>query len=104
MRYSHDDVQVFHDNFKNTAILQKVRVFPYDGCSMRKISYRLIVKSDYDDGFVYFVSVYETKEEALETLGNLSQGTFREYIMSDEMSERYHEIMHKFEVEFYGLR
>ena len=104
MCYSRDEVQVFHDLYDNTAILQGVKVFPYSGAAMRKASYRLLVKSDYDGGFVYFVSVYETKEQALEKLKEMSGGTFREVVLSDDQARFFKNITHKLEVEVCGIR
>lgn len=99
----HRDMRVFHDAYGNTAILQPVRVFPYYGTTVRKASYRLIIKSDYDAGFVNFVSVYETEQEALNQLKTFSCGSFREKIPSDKSAEFY-KLLFKKLGENFGLR
>lgn len=56
---------IFHDNERgNTAIIEEVNIFPYRGAANRKKGYRVIYKADYDGGFVYRVSVFETLEDA----------------------------------------
>ncbi len=56
---------VYHDQeHGNTAIIEKVNILPYRGAANRKKGYRVTYKADYDGGFVYRVSVFETLEDA----------------------------------------
>lgn len=51
----------------NTAIIEPVFIAPYYGAKKR-LSYRLTLKNN--EFFVYFVSCFETKKEAVEALNN----------------------------------
>lgn len=54
----------FHDNVHgNTAIIEAVSILPYRGAANRKKGYRVTYKADYDGGFVYRVSVFESLED-----------------------------------------
>ncbi len=56
---------IFHDNeHGNTAIIEEVNILPYRGAANRKKGYRVTYKADYDGGFVYRVSVFETLADA----------------------------------------
>ncbi len=48
----------------DTGIIEEVNTYPYKGASKRQKSYRVIVKADYDNDFIYHISVFETLEEA----------------------------------------
>lgn len=52
----------------NSAVIEHSMRTAYMGAASRKDLYRLTVKADYDHGFVFFVSCYETLEEARERL------------------------------------
>lgn len=67
----------YKDNFGNTAKLEEKMIFPYKGANVKSTAYVLTISADYDNDFVYFVSVYETYDEALEKLRTLSCGTFK---------------------------
>lgn len=56
---------IYHDNVHgNTAIIEEVNILPYRGATNREKGYRVTYKADYDGGFVYRVSVFETLEAA----------------------------------------
>ena len=48
----------------NTGIIEEVNTYPYKGASKRQKGYRVMIKADYDNDFIYHVSVFETLEEA----------------------------------------
>lgn len=78
------DLRVFHDVYGNTAMIQHIKTCPYRGAPVKEDAFRLVVKADYDDGLVYFVSIYEKVDNALEELRIMSCGTFRENYSWDE--------------------
>lgn len=59
----------------NSAAIEHNTRSEYKGAAGRKDVYRLTVKADYDHGFVFFVSCYETLEEARERLFNMGGKT-----------------------------
>ena len=69
-------MRVYKDAFYNTAVIEEVEIFPYEGANRKKKSYRLILRNE--EGFVYHVSVHETNKEAVDRLECLSCGTFVE--------------------------
>lgn len=73
-------VRVFHDCYRNTAVLQETQVFPYYGAACKKPAYRLVVKADYDDQMLTYASVFETEREAMDQLSVMGCGTFRECV------------------------
>lgn len=63
----------FHDDeHSNTAIIEEVKTLPYKGAVKRQTGFRLIVSADYDDGFIYHISVHETLEAAKAKLKTLA--------------------------------
>ena len=70
-------MSVYKDDFGNTAIIETIKHFPYREAKKKVKSFRLIVSSDYDNNSIYFVSVYETEERALNKLKEFSCGTFQ---------------------------
>lgn len=101
---AHEDVMVFHDDYQNVAFIQPVKVFPYFGSEVKRVSYRLIIKSDYEQGFVYFVSVYETKEQALQKLNEISNGSFRQVVDADGVVRYFNDVERRLKEEMYGIR
>lgn len=71
-------MKIYKDNFGNTAKIERIKVLPYKGSLYKETCWRLWVTSDYDNNFVYFVSVYETFTNAKMELNKLSAGTFKE--------------------------
>ena len=63
----------FHDEeHGNTAIIEKVKTFPYKGAPKKQTGFRLIVSADYDEGFIYHISLHETLEAAKDKLTTLA--------------------------------
>ena len=69
-------VEEYVDEFKNKAIIEEVFIKPFYDSKEYSKSYRLTCKSMYNVGFVYFVSVYETIEQAKNKLSSLSCNTW----------------------------
>ena len=58
-------MMVYHNaECGNTGIIEEVNTYPYTGASKRQKGYRVMIKADYDNDFIYHVSVFETLEEA----------------------------------------
>lgn len=70
-------MKVLHDNFNNTATIEKCLIIPFEGANYKEEGYRLTLTSDYDNDFLYFVSLYETEKEALEGLSDFSCNTWK---------------------------
>lgn len=63
----------FHDEeHGNTAMIEEVKIFPYKGAPRKQTEFRLIVSADYDEGFIYHVSLHETLEAAKSKLKTLA--------------------------------
>jgi hypothetical protein len=65
-------MRVYHSKFRNTAKIEEVNIFPYCEAPKRQPAFRVSISSDYDGGFLFHVSVYETLKEALNALENLA--------------------------------
>lgn len=52
----------------NTGIIEEVNIYPYKGANKRQKGYRVIIKADYDNDFIYHVSVFETLGDAKNNL------------------------------------
>lgn len=70
-------IYYFKDNFGNTAKIETVEILPYKGAKKKIKSFRLCLFADYDRNFLYFVSVYDNQQEAIEKLKSFSCGTFK---------------------------
>lgn len=66
-----------HDDFGNTATITEKMTLPYRGASKKVKAYVLSLTADYDNDFLYHVSVHESMEEVERKLGKLSCGTFK---------------------------
>lgn len=71
-------MKIYKDDFGNTAKIELVKILPYNGAPDKETGYRLWITSDYENNFLYFVSVYETFAIAKSELNKLSGGTFKE--------------------------
>lgn len=71
-------IKVYKDMYGNTATIEKVRIMPYKEAQTKCDAYKLTASSDYENGFIYFVSVYESIGDAIKKLNNMSCGTFKE--------------------------
>lgn len=70
-------MNIYKDDFGNTAKIEKVEIFPYKGATRKTKGFRLWITADYDQDFLYHVSVYETMVRALKELEKFSCGTFK---------------------------
>jgi len=71
--------KLFKDDFHNTALIETVWNYPNFGANKKELGYWLACFADYNNNFLYFCSVYNTEEAAMEKLKTLSCGTFKEY-------------------------
>lgn len=67
----------FYDLFGNAAILDEIKILPYNGTLERSTAHRLRCYANYDGGRLYFLSLYATEREALAKLDGFSCGTFK---------------------------
>lgn len=58
----------FNKECGNTGMIEEVMIYPYKGASKRQMGYRVMIKVDYDNNFLYHVSVFETLEKAKDDL------------------------------------
>ena len=71
--------QEYQDDFNNKAIIQTKKILPYDGAKEKETAFILKCYSLHDN-FMYFLSVYETLEDAEQKLATFSCGTFKKEI------------------------
>lgn len=71
-------VKRFRDDFGNAALIEKVNTFPYNGAPNKTESYRLMLIAEYDDNFMYYLSVYGTLDDAEKKLKCFSCNTWKE--------------------------
>ena len=69
---------MYKDKFGNTAVIERAYVKPFRESKEKIKSYRLILSSDYENDFIYHISLYETKREAVDKLRGFSGGSFEE--------------------------
>lgn len=63
--------KIFHDEeHGHTGYIDEVYIYPYKGAACKKKSYRVTIEADFDDSFIYHVSVFETFEAAVNDLRN----------------------------------
>lgn len=70
-------VWIFGDSFGNTAKIEEVEILPYKGAEKKQKGYRLSLTADYDNGFLYHVSVHETEAEAMAEMRKYSCDTWK---------------------------
>lgn len=68
--------KILHDNFGNTATIEEVFIFPYNGAKEKEKGYRLVLTSDYNNNFLYHVSVHESMQDVENELKKLSCNTW----------------------------
>lgn len=71
-------VKRFRDDFGNAALIEKVNTFAYNEAPRKTEAYRLMLIAEYDDNFVYHVSVHEILGEAENKLKCFSCNTWKE--------------------------
>lgn len=69
---------LYKDDFGNTARISEVMTLPYKGAKRKYKGYKLSITADYDNNFLYHVSLYETKETAKNALKVFSCNTWKE--------------------------
>ena len=62
----------------NIALIEKTDILPYNGASNKTESYRLMLIAEYDDNFMYYLSVYGTLDDAENKLKCFSCNTWKE--------------------------
>lgn len=70
-------MKLLHDNFGNTATITEKEILPYKGSKQKEKAFILTLKADYDNNFLYHLSIYETEKEAMNKLKTLSCNTWR---------------------------
>ena len=73
-----ETIRTFQDDFNNVAMIQKYMILPYHDAKEKQEAFRLVCMDKDNDNFIYFVSVYETVQNAMEILNTFSCGTFKE--------------------------
>ena len=69
--------KILHDNFGNTATIEEVSIFAYNGAKRKEKAYRLSLTADYDNNFLYHVSVHENMQQVEFKLKGLSCNTWK---------------------------
>lgn len=54
--------------FGNSGQIERVYNYPYKGAARKEVAYKVTCMADYNGGFIYRVSVFETLEEAKKDL------------------------------------
>lgn len=63
-----------HDAFGNTATICPKSILPSREAKQYKTAYVLTLSADYDNNFVYHVSVHESEDVAIERMQEFSCG------------------------------
>lgn len=70
-------MKVYKDKFGNTATIEECLILPYNGAKHKVKGFRLILSADYDNAFIYHVSVHEEKEDAISEMLKNSCGEWK---------------------------
>ena len=68
----------FLDDYENMATIEKGYGLPYKGAAQKVDEFTLTLYSLYDNCKIYFLSIFETEENAVNNLKSFSCGTFKE--------------------------
>lgn len=68
---------ILHDDFGNTATIEEKMLLGYKDARTRTKAYVLTLTADYDNNFVYHVSVYDRMEDLERALEKISCGTWK---------------------------
>ena len=71
-------INILKDDFGNTATIVRRKILPYKGSAEREFGYVLTLTADYENDFVYFVSVYSTEKDAMNRLEQSSCNTWKQ--------------------------
>ena len=69
--------KILHDDYGNRAEIEEVITLHYKGSPKEEKGYRLSLYAEYDNDFLYFVSLYESERDAMRKLENLSFNTWK---------------------------
>lgn len=69
--------KILHDDYGNRAEIEEVVTLPYKDSPKKEKGYRLSLYAEYDNDFLYFVSLYETEHNAIKKLENFSCNTWK---------------------------
>ena len=69
--------KILHDDYGNRAEIEEVVVLPYKDSPTKEKGYRLSLYAEYDNDFLYFVSLYESERDAMENLEKFSCNTWK---------------------------
>ena len=69
--------KILHDDYGNRAEIEEVVTLPYKDSPTKEKGYRLSLYAEYDNDFLYFVSLYESKHDAMRKLENFSCNTWK---------------------------
>lgn len=68
----------FHDNFGNVATIEENYIFAYNGANKKSVAYRLTLTAEYDDNYIYHISVHEIYKEDYNKMKCYSCGEWQE--------------------------
>lgn len=68
---------ILHDDYGNTATIVEKYILPYRESPQKEKGYILTLTANYDNDMVYFVSIYETYDEAMKHLNEFSCRTWK---------------------------
>lgn len=69
--------KILHDDYGNRAEIEEVVALPYKDSPKKEKCYRLSFYAEYDNDFLYFVSLYESEYDAMKKLENFSCNTWK---------------------------
>lgn len=70
-------VKVLHDNFGNTATIEKVMILPYKGARQKELAYILKLTADYEENLLYRLTTHETIADVYKELEKISCNTWK---------------------------
>lgn len=70
-------IKMLHDDYGNTAVIEKGLTLPYAEAAKKVMSYRLSLYATYDNNFLYHVSTYDLLSDLEANLKSFSCGTFK---------------------------
>lgn len=70
-------MRILHDDYGNRAEVEEVVTLPYRNAPSKQKCYRLSLYAEYDNDFLYFVSMYGTEREVADELKCFSCGTWK---------------------------
>ena len=71
------NVIILHDDYGNRAEIDEVVTLPYRDSPTKEKCYRLSLYAEYDNDFLYFLSLYEKTQDVLNKLKEFSCNTWK---------------------------